>query len=93
MMDCCGMIGGMGGMGLWAVLWGLFALVLLILAVVGIVWLLRTMGEARQASTRSREEAPLTELERRYARGEVDREEFLRRREDLASATPLSSAP
>lgn len=89
MRDCCGM---MGGMGIGMAAWGLFILALFVLAVVGIVWLLRTMGGARKASPQSHEESPLTELERRYARGEIDREEFLRRREDLSNATPLSSA-
>ncbi|MGH8898855.1 MAG: SHOCT domain-containing protein [Egibacteraceae bacterium] len=76
--------GMMGGMGLWMVLWGLFVLALFVLVVVGIVWLLRTMGAARQAFGRGREEPPLAHLERRYARGEIDRDEFLQRREDLA---------
>jgi putative membrane protein len=88
MRGCCGM---MGGMGIGMLAWGLFLLALFVLAVVGIVWLLRTMSQARQSSTQNREESPLTELERRYARGEIDREEFLQRRENLSGAS-LSSA-
>jgi putative membrane protein len=88
MTGCCGM---MGGMGIGMLAWGLFLLALFVLAVLGIVWLLRTMSGTRNTSAQSRQDSPLTELERRYACGEIDREEFLRRREDLAG-TPLSSA-
>lgn len=70
-----------GGMGLWVGLWSLLALALLVLAVLGSVWLIRNMGGSFGGSRGS----AVDELERRYARGEIGREEFVRAREDLSS--------
>ena len=71
-------MGGMmgGGMGAGILLWGLLGLVLLVLAVVATVWLVRNMtsGSGEQAEQ---------ELSRRYAAGEIDREDYLRRKGDL----------
>lgn len=77
------MCGGWGsGMGvwmvLWMVLWGLIWVAVLVLLVLSIVWLAR--------GTRSTElpayDAEET-LRRRYAAGEIDAEEYRRRRETL----------
>lgn len=81
-MDCCG--GMMGGMGWWMALWGLLGLALLILAVVGAVWLVRNMSGSKRSSGPGPGESAADALERRYARGEIDREEFVRAREDLS---------
>ncbi len=62
--------GHMGWMGLWWIL-GLAALVALVWVVV------RISGAA------SRENSPEGILKSRYARGEIDREEYQRRLEDL----------
>lgn len=64
-------------MGMMAVWWlfGLAALVLLVWVVV------RAAGSA--GIGRGEEESPETILKRRYARGEVDREEYERRLNDL----------
>jgi putative membrane protein len=72
-----GMMGGCGGMML---LWGLFAVLLLALLVVGLVWMLRSMrdtGAGRSAATARQE------LDVRYARGELTREEYQQQRADL----------
>lgn len=71
----------MGGfMAGWMVLWGLLAVALLILAVVGTVWLVKNL-----TSDSSRSGEPWdVELRRRYAAGEIDRDEYLRRQQDLA---------
>jgi len=67
----------MGGMGLW---W------LIILAlIVGAIW---TVGHAAgrrggSGSAGPRGESPETILKQRYARGEIDREEYERRLSDL----------
>lgn len=67
-----------GWMGSWMVLWAVLALALVVLAVVATIWLVRHLtsnengSEARQS------------LERRYADGDIDREEFRQRREDLS---------
>jgi putative membrane protein len=59
------------------VLWWLFGIVLL----VALIWAVaRAAGSSRGGP---REESPETILKRRYARGEVDREEYERRLTDL----------
>ncbi len=93
--DFHGFGGGMGGMGLmsWvgALLGFLFALALLLL-IAALVWRLvrsdrgagsGTGGGSAGVDSRSTSESPLEVLEQRYARGEVDREEFLQKRDDL----------
>lgn len=47
--------------------------------VAGVVWLVRTLGEGRRSATRNAIDA----LEVRYARGEIDRDEYFQRRNDL----------
>jgi putative membrane protein len=76
MMDGGGDHGMMGWMAGWMALWGLLALALVVLAVVATVWLVKHLSGSGRSSA---EQA----LERRYAAGDIDREEFLRRREDL----------
>lgn len=52
--------------------------------IAGIVWLVRTLAD----SPRSNNQRRATEvLEMRYARGELDRDEYLQRREDLQRLT------
>lgn len=69
---------GMVGMLLMAVFW--------ILVVVGIVLLVRWAADQgrRVPADGPREDSPLDILERRYARGEIDRDEFQRRKQDLS---------
>ena len=76
--------GMMGGMGAWMLLWTLLALALLALTVVAIVYLVRRMPGGAGHAGEGRDQA-LADLRQRYARGEIDREEYLARREDLAS--------
>lgn len=61
----------------WMALWGLLALALVVLAVVATIWLVKHLT----SSSSSNEHAGT--LERRYAAGEIDRDEFLPRREEL----------
>jgi putative membrane protein len=83
------MMGGdmMGGsMTAFAWFWAAFAVALLLLAVVGGIALFRAV--TRQATTPTPPGTPpadpaRAELDLRYARGEVDREEYLQRRADL----------
>ena len=51
-----------------------------ILVIAGLVFLLRWLVQSSRGSV---PESPEQELKRRYARGEMDREEFQRRLEDL----------
>ena len=89
--DFHGFGGGMGGMALtWIgpLLAFLFVMALLVL-IAALVWRLVRGGresadrEARTGAAGASRESPLEVLEHRYARGEVDREEYLQKRDDL----------
>lgn len=67
-----------GWMSGWMALWGLLVFALLVLAVVATVWLVKHLSGSGGASEHRRV------LERRYAAGEIDRDEFVQRSEDLA---------
>ena len=69
----------MGQMGWWMVLWWVFGVVILIL----LVWTVMAMIRSAAGSTPRSDESPEQILKRRYARGELDREEYQRRLEDL----------
>ncbi|MEE9244717.1 MAG: SHOCT domain-containing protein, partial [Gemmatimonadota bacterium] len=71
-----GMMGGWWGFGL---LWMLFWIGVLVLLVV-VIWRLL---QGRAAAPGSPEESPLDILKRRYARGEIDRDEFEAKKRDL----------
>ncbi len=80
-----GMMGwGMGyGMG-W--LWMIIMIVFWVAVIVGIVLLIRWLVlSTRTASShhKQEEESALEILKKRYARGEIDREEFEQRKKDL----------
>jgi putative membrane protein len=79
MMDG-GMMDGMMGGGAFMWLWAIFAVLLLGLLVVGVVWLVRTLTGPGPGSATS---AARQELDLRYARGELTREEYQQRRADL----------
>lgn len=73
----------MGAMGVWMLLWALVPLGLLVLVVLGILRLTRGLGHGgRERSGRA--EAPEDILRRRYAAGEIDEDEYLRRRSGLS---------
>ena len=67
----------------WAMMgtMGLFWIVLIVALVLLIVWLVRQVS--RPGGTPAADE-PLAILKRRYARGELSREEFERMRQELA---------
>ena len=66
----------MGSMGWWMVLWWGFGLGVLVL----FVWL---MARAAGGFPARGDETPEQILKRRYARGDIDRDEYQRRLEDL----------
>jgi putative membrane protein len=80
MMDGGMMDGGMMGGGAFMWFWAIFALLVLALLVVGVVWLVRTLAGPSPAGTPS---TARQELDLRYARGELTREEYQQRRADL----------
>jgi putative membrane protein len=77
--------------------WMPVMLIAIALIVVGVILLIRGLGSSRQDDRQGvapsagppppgvRSSTALQVLEERYARGEIDRDEFLRRREDLTS--------
>lgn len=87
MMDG-GMMGG--GMGIWMLIGWLVPILVLVGLGVLIVWAIRKLagdsGTARSGASRTRSGDDALEVARqRYARGEIDREEFRRIRSDLTS--------
>ncbi len=83
------------GMGVGWILGWIVMVVVLALIVGGIVLLVRGLSSRREHDQAPYSQAPppaapgarsaLQILEERYARGEIDREEFLRRKTDLTS--------
>jgi putative membrane protein len=82
-----------GGMGVGGVIWIVLMLAVLALIVVGIVLLVRGLSGRHDYGKAGYPQGPppagagsgtaLQVLEERYARGEIDREEFLQRRQDI----------
>ncbi len=88
------MMGGMGWMMWGAWLFGILFWVAVFVLLVVVIWkLVGAGGDGDRGSSAAgsgsggepgpRGETPLAILERRYAAGEIDRDEFLRKREDL----------
>lgn len=83
MMDCDMMGGGMMG-GAMMLLWLVFALVLLALAVTALVWLVRQVqGRSGASDAPGTRTSAWEELDRRYAAGELGRDDYLQARADL----------
>jgi putative membrane protein len=71
-----------GWMNASMVLWFVFAIVLIALAVAALVWLIQNIA-GRDGGRGSRRQAR-EELDLRYARGELSRDEYQQRRADLS---------
>lgn len=72
------------GWGSWTLFHGIFSLLFLALAIAGIVALFRLGWKPRPgAGEAGNRPAGLDVLERRYASGEIDREEYLQKKADL----------
>lgn len=74
-----GMMGMMGG---WMLLWTLVGIALLVVAVLAAIRLVRHRTPTRPDASHSAQEL----LHRRYAAGEIDREEYLRMQRDLSGS-------
>ena len=70
----------MGMMGGWMLLWGLVGIALLVVLVLGAIWLVNHRTPTRPDASHGAREL----LHRRYAAGEIDREEYLRMQRDLS---------
>ena len=68
---------GMGPFGM--IIW----LVLIILVIAAVVWFMRSAGSNRPAQL-ERRSTGLDVLEERYARGEINRDEYLQKKRDIA---------
>jgi putative membrane protein len=84
------MMGNWGEFGGWGMGFGfLFMILLWVLIVLGIVgllrWLMRESQGGREQDRRglSRDKTPLEIVQERYARGEIDREEYEQMKRDL----------
>ena len=90
--------GGWNGGGTWGLVSGLFTLVFFVVLVIGVVLVVRALlgnqsrgssswqsGPPPSASRVSAAPSALEILEHRYAKGEIEREEFLARKSDLQS--------
>ena len=66
---------------LWMVMMGVFWVALIIAVIFLIRWLLLSKGG--RGSEVLREESPLEILKKRYARGEIDQQEFVEKKKDL----------
>lgn len=71
---------GWGGMGWGMLLGGVFWILLIVLIIAGVV---RFARSPRDVSERGRRSSGLDVLDERYARGELEREEYLRRKRDI----------
>jgi putative membrane protein len=66
---------------LWMVMMGLFWVALIIAVIFLVRWLLLSTGARGRELLR--EESPLEILKKRYARGEIDKQEFEGKKKDL----------
>ena len=72
------------GGGWYSMIFGpLIMILVLALVIIAVVLLVRWAGGPWPGAAVQRERSPLDLLKERYARGEIDREEYMRRRADL----------
>jgi putative membrane protein len=74
----------MGGMMLFG---GIFWIVLLVVGVMAAVWFVRGSWHSGNDMLNDRRPNGLAILEQRYARGEVDRDEYLQKKHDILGTT------
>ena len=75
--------GGWGDMGSMMLFGGVFWLLVLVLAVAAVIWAVRASTGDHRPSAPRRGSSALDLLEERYARGEIDRDEYVQKRGDL----------
>ena len=79
-----GFMGGWGGYGWTGVLGMFFGFIFLVVVIAVVVWLVRGgwQPDSRAAALNGRSRG-LDILEERYAKGEIDRDEYLKKKQDL----------
>jgi putative membrane protein len=85
MMECMAMMDGMGMMGImiWGLLSMLLGLVILFLFILSAAYGVKWVWGQTQLSTTGHGESALDILKKRYARGEISREEFERVKREI----------
>lgn len=76
---------GFGFGGAWGIFNSIFMLAFWILIIVGIVFLIKYLVTQSSGSQKSTGESPLDILKKRYAKGEITKEEFNKMKKDLLS--------
>ncbi len=71
---------GMDGYGMGYGIWGILWLIFLILVIIGLILLIRYLWEGGRFK---REDSALEILKKKYARGEISKEEFEEKKKDL----------
>lgn len=79
-----GMMNGYGfGYGGYGVVHMIFWVVILIAIIAGVIWLLRSTTAVGMHHMPPKRSAGLDVLEERYARGEINRDEYLQKKKDI----------
>ncbi|SNQ60671.1 SHOCT domain-containing protein [Candidatus Methanoperedens nitratireducens] len=73
--------GMMDGYGMGYGIWGILGLIFWILVIIGLVLLIKYLWEG--VGTKREQESALEILKRRYARGDISKEEFEEKKKDL----------
>lgn len=63
--------------------WGIFMILVWALIIVGIVSLVRLLARSSGERRETQQKTPLQIIQERYARGEIEREEYEQKRRDL----------
>jgi putative membrane protein len=61
-----------------------FGTIILLLVTIGVLWLVYALAAARTENRLGRRSGGLQALEERYARGEIDRDEYLEKKRDIS---------
>jgi len=77
----------LGMMGDWSYGYGLLHMlvwvVVLVAIIAGVIWLVRSLADTGASTARLQRSAGLDVLEERYARGEINRDEYLKKKKDI----------
>jgi putative membrane protein len=85
MMECTTMMDGMGMMGMmvWGLLSMLLGLVILFLFILAAAYGVKWVWDQKSSTANGRGESALDLLKKRYAKGEISREEFERIKKEI----------
>ena len=70
------------GMHGWGMGWGW---IIGLMALLALIWIIVKVADQNRKSTRPSDRTPLDILNERYARGEIDKDEFEEKKKDLGS--------